>query len=83
MPGSYLIHCAKRRRKKTYCHRDSLIHEPEHIGFVPGQTTLLPIQPESKAYKLLDELRIEIPTLGINFPIVSVSYPKTNGILPG
>jgi LPXTG-site transpeptidase (sortase) family protein len=41
-------------------------------GFAPNQVTLLPIQPADEAYKSLDEIRIEIPTLGINFPIVGV-----------
>ncbi|MBI5951754.1 MAG: sortase [Chloroflexi bacterium] len=39
-------------------------------GFAPGKVTALPHQPAGKAYKSLDELRIEVPTLGINFPIV-------------
>ncbi|MBV5349831.1 hypothetical protein JZU71_01335, partial [bacterium] len=42
-------------------------------GFAPNQVTTLPIQPAAKAYKPLNELRIEIPTLGIDFPIVGVS----------
>ena len=41
-------------------------------GFAPNQVTLLPIQPADKAYKPSDEIHIEIPTLGINFPIVGV-----------
>jgi LPXTG-site transpeptidase (sortase) family protein len=45
-------------------------------GFTPNQVTLLPIQPAGKAYKPLDEIRIEIPTLGIDFPIVGVSLSK-------
>jgi LPXTG-site transpeptidase (sortase) family protein len=45
-------------------------------GFAPEQVTLLPIQPADKAYKSLGELRIEIPTLGINFPIVGVAITK-------
>ncbi len=47
-------------------------------GFAPGQVTLLPIQPADKAYNPLDEIRIEIPTLGINFPIVGVPLSKRN-----
>jgi LPXTG-site transpeptidase (sortase) family protein len=42
-------------------------------GFAPNQTTLLPAQPANKAYKPLNEFRIEIPTLGINFPIVGAA----------
>jgi len=45
-------------------------------GFSPNQVTKLPIQPADKAYKPLNELRIEIPTLGINFPIVGVSLSE-------
>jgi LPXTG-site transpeptidase (sortase) family protein len=42
-------------------------------GFVPDHITVLPIQPADQVYKSLDEIRIEIPTLGINFPIVGIS----------
>jgi LPXTG-site transpeptidase (sortase) family protein len=42
-------------------------------GFAPDQITALPAQPADKAYKPLNEMRIEIPTLGINFPIVGVA----------
>jgi LPXTG-site transpeptidase (sortase) family protein len=42
-------------------------------GFAPDQVTTLPVQPANKAYKPIKELRIEIPTLGINFPIVGVT----------
>jgi len=45
-------------------------------GFAPNQTTLLPAQPADKAYKPLGEMRIEIPTLGINFPIVGAAVSK-------
>jgi LPXTG-site transpeptidase (sortase) family protein len=45
-------------------------------GFAPDQITLLPVQPEDKAYQSLEDIRIEIPTLGINFPIVGVSLSK-------
>jgi LPXTG-site transpeptidase (sortase) family protein len=47
-------------------------------GFAPNKVTALPIQPANKAYKPLDEIRIEIPTLGINFPIVGVSLTENN-----
>ena len=42
-------------------------------GFAPDQVTVLPPQPANKAYKQMDQMTIEIPTLGINFPIVGVS----------
>ena len=45
-------------------------------GFAPNQVTPLPVQPADKAYKSLGELRIEIPTLGINFPIVGAAITK-------
>ena len=47
-------------------------------GFAPDQITTLPVQPADKTYKPLNEIRIEIPTLGINFPIVGVSLSKSN-----
>jgi LPXTG-site transpeptidase (sortase) family protein len=47
-------------------------------GFAPGKVTLLPEQPANKAYKTLDDIRIEIPTLGINFPIVGVALSGNN-----
>jgi LPXTG-site transpeptidase (sortase) family protein len=45
-------------------------------GFAPGRVTSLPAQPADKAYKSLGELRIEIPTLGINFPIVGAAINR-------
>ncbi len=47
-------------------------------GFAPNKVTILPKQPVDKAYKSLGEIRIEIPTLGINFPIVGVMFDKNN-----
>ena len=47
-------------------------------GFDPNKVTLLPIQPADKSYKALDNIRIEIPTLGINYSIVGVSLNKNN-----
>jgi LPXTG-site transpeptidase (sortase) family protein len=47
-------------------------------GFAPDRITVLPVQPADKAYKSLDEIRIEIPTLSINFPIVGVSLTGNN-----
>ncbi len=41
-------------------------------GFNPGQKTILPEQPLNKAYPYLDDLWLEIPTLGLNIPIVGV-----------
>jgi LPXTG-site transpeptidase (sortase) family protein len=45
-------------------------------GFAPDQVTLLPAQPADKAYKPVDEMRIEIPTLGVNFSIVGAALNK-------
>ncbi len=45
-------------------------------GFAPHQITVLPVQPANKAYKPVDQMRIEIPTLGINFPIVGAALNK-------
>jgi LPXTG-site transpeptidase (sortase) family protein len=45
-------------------------------GFAPNQITRLPIQPADAAYQALDEIRIEVPTLGINYPIVGVSLTR-------
>jgi LPXTG-site transpeptidase (sortase) family protein len=41
-------------------------------GFAPGRVTLLPAQGEAAAYSSLDSLRLEIPTLQIDIPIVGV-----------
>jgi LPXTG-site transpeptidase (sortase) family protein len=46
-------------------------------GFAPDQVTLLPAQPADKAYKPMNEMRIEIPTLGIDFPIVGAAATDT------
>ncbi len=45
-------------------------------GFAPNKVALLPVQPKDKAYKSLGEIRIEIPTLGINYPIVGAMIDK-------
>ena len=42
-------------------------------GFSPNEVTMLPVQPEDKAYSSMDKITIEIPSLGIKFPIVGVS----------
>jgi LPXTG-site transpeptidase (sortase) family protein len=47
-------------------------------GFAPNKVTALPAQPASKAYMSLGEIRIEIPTLGINFPIVGVAVSNNS-----
>jgi LPXTG-site transpeptidase (sortase) family protein len=46
-------------------------------GFAPDQVTVLPAQPADKAYKPTNGMRIEIPTLGIDFPIVGATLSKT------
>ncbi len=39
-------------------------------GFAPDQVTTLPAQPADKAYTSMGQMTIEIPTLGVKFPIV-------------
>ncbi|MFN8412937.1 MAG: sortase [Anaerolineales bacterium] len=46
-------------------------------GFTPGVVTELPKQPASLAYKDLGDMRLEIPSLGVNIPIVGVKANKT------
>jgi LPXTG-site transpeptidase (sortase) family protein len=41
-------------------------------GFVPGRVTVLPGQPLSKKYDSLENLRLQIPSLGLYVPIVGV-----------
>lgn len=45
-------------------------------GFAPNQSATLPAQPADKFYKPMGGMTIEIPTLGIKFPIVGA--PITN-----
>lgn len=45
-------------------------------GFAPDRITNLPAQPADKAYKSMGEIRIEIPTLGVNYPIVGAMFNK-------
>lgn len=42
-------------------------------GFTPGMVTLLPEQPKALLYADIADLMIEIPSLGIQLPIVGVS----------
>jgi LPXTG-site transpeptidase (sortase) family protein len=42
-------------------------------GFAPDKVTTLSTQPADKAYKSLGDISIEIPTLGIKFPIIGVA----------
>jgi large repetitive protein len=41
-------------------------------GFAPGRVTSLPQQPAEKPYASLDKLRLQIPAIGVNIPIVGV-----------
>ncbi len=41
-------------------------------GFAPGQVTLLPVQPEDKAYQDLGNFWVEIPRLKVSIPIVGI-----------
>jgi len=41
-------------------------------GFAPGRVTLLPFQTEDSAYLRIDDIRLEIPLLDVDIPIVGV-----------
>jgi len=45
-------------------------------GFAPGQVTLLPAQPEDKAYQDLGNFWVEIPRLKVKIPIVGIPLNK-------
>ncbi len=47
------------------------VDELPATGFAPGQVTILPEQPKDKMYVATD-IRVEIPKLGIDMPIVGV-----------
>jgi LPXTG-site transpeptidase (sortase) family protein len=47
-------------------------------GFAPDQSTQLPAQPEDSAYSSTDGLRIVIPAIGVNVPIVGVPFTNNN-----
>jgi len=48
-------------------------------GFAPNRVTNLPPQPESAAYQSTGGMTIEIPSLGVNVPIVGVNQTKAGG----
>ena len=41
-------------------------------GFTPNKVTLLPPQTSDKSYNAMEEMRIEIPKIGIDVPIVGI-----------
>ena len=43
-------------------------------GFAPNRITRLPSQPPAKQYQLLSELRLQIPALHLDRPIVGIPY---------
>ena len=43
-------------------------------GFTPGRVTQLPLQSKSAEYAASEDLRLEIPNLHLNVPIVGVPY---------
>ena len=47
-------------------------------GFAPDQITKLPAQPQDKAYTSTNDLRLDIPSLSLNMPIVGVKL-QDNG----
>ncbi len=48
-------------------------------GFAPGRTTVLPSPPFEWPYATLGNLRLEIPKLGVNIPIVGVPLQSPTG----
>ncbi len=66
-----------RRTPGTDFARNFSIDIPEILpatGFAPGVVTSLPMQVDEKAYNHIDDLWLEIPTLGVEAPIVGVPY---------
>ena len=45
-------------------------------GFAPNRATIIPEQPETSAYQNLAEVRLKIPNLGVDIPIVGIPYTK-------
>jgi LPXTG-site transpeptidase (sortase) family protein len=43
-------------------------------GFAPGRVTAIPERPESLEYQKLDEVRLKIPNLRMDVPIVGIPY---------
>jgi len=54
----------------------SLINEAKlpATGFAPGAITALPQQPADSAYNALSSVRLEIPTLRVNAPILGIPF---------
>jgi len=48
-------------------------------GFAPGRTTVLPSPPFEWPYAALGNLRLEIPKLGVNIPVVGVPLQSPAG----
>jgi LPXTG-site transpeptidase (sortase) family protein len=48
------------------------------IGFMPGHSTLIPVQSVDNAYSSYNGLRIEIPALGVNTTIMGVDYKNNS-----
>ena len=46
-------------------------------GFTPGERTFLPLQPAERAYTDMDSLRLQIPALEVDVPIVGVPQTPT------
>jgi len=42
-------------------------------GFAPGRVTTVSAQPKEKEYRQMDTLTLEIPSLGVNLPVVGIS----------
>jgi LPXTG-site transpeptidase (sortase) family protein len=41
-------------------------------GFAPGKTTILPLQPSNYQYTDFSDLTLEIPSLGVNLPVMGI-----------
>ena len=61
---------------------DARIEVPESnlplTGFKPGESTVLPLQPEEKAYTEMGDMWLEIPKLKLKMPITGVPYVGSN-----
>jgi LPXTG-site transpeptidase (sortase) family protein len=49
-----------------------------NTGFAPDESTLIPAQPADAAYSSSNNLRLDIPALGVNVPIVGVLFKNNN-----
>jgi LPXTG-site transpeptidase (sortase) family protein len=62
---------ARSRAGEAFIFQLAQVQLPE-TGFPPGRITRLPLQPPARAYAQVGELRLEIPGLAVETPIVAV-----------